>query len=130
MPHFCLEYSAPLENTLDLEALCQVVHSAAVEAGIFPLGGIRVRAVRSEHFAVADLHPDNRFLHISARIGAGRSDEAQRAAGDLIYNAVEAAVASELAKPHFSLSMEMRVMVPSQSWKTNSIHPRLAGHAE
>ena len=54
MPHFTIEYSANLDGRLDIAAVCEVVRKAAVETGIFPLGGIRVRAVRCEHYAIAD----------------------------------------------------------------------------
>ena len=32
----------------------EVVRKAAVETGIFPLGSIRVRAIKCEHDAIAD----------------------------------------------------------------------------
>ena len=53
MPHFTIEYSANLDGRLDIGAVCEVVRKAAVETGIFPLGGIRVRAIRCEHYAIA-----------------------------------------------------------------------------
>ena len=46
MPHFTIEYSANLEPCVDMQAVVEVVRKTAVETGIFPLGGIRVRAIR------------------------------------------------------------------------------------
>jgi 5-carboxymethyl-2-hydroxymuconate isomerase len=57
MPHFTIEYSANLDSRLDMAEVVEVVRRAAVETGIFPLGGIRVRAIRCEHYAIADGDP-------------------------------------------------------------------------
>ena len=54
MPHFTIEYSGNLDRHVDMGAVVELVRKAAVETGIFPLGGIRVRAIRCEHYAIAD----------------------------------------------------------------------------
>ena len=54
MPHFTIEYSANLDKRVDMAKVVEVVRKAATETGIFPLGGIRVRAVRCEHYAIGD----------------------------------------------------------------------------
>ena len=61
MPHFTIEYSANLDARVDMDEVVEVVRKAAVETGIFPLGGIRVRAIRCEHYAIADGNPQLRF---------------------------------------------------------------------
>ena len=48
MPHFTIEYPADLDARVDMSDVVEVVRRAAVETGIFPLGGIRVRAIRCE----------------------------------------------------------------------------------
>src|ERR1051326_8268598 len=72
MPHFTIEYSANLEPCVDMQAVVEAVRKAAVETGIFPLGGIRVRAIRCDHFAVADGRPHFGFLDMVLRLGEGR----------------------------------------------------------
>src|SRR6202012_756193 len=67
MPHFTLEYSANLDARLDIGKAVEVVRKAAVETGVFPLGGIRVRAVRCGHFAIADGNPDLGFIAMVLR---------------------------------------------------------------
>ena len=57
MPHFTIEYSANLDSRLDMAEVVEVVRKAAIETGIFPLGGIRVRAIKCEHYAIADGNP-------------------------------------------------------------------------
>ena len=44
MPHLNIEYSANLEEELDVQALVDRIHETALETGIFPLGGVRTRA--------------------------------------------------------------------------------------
>ena len=46
MPHFTIEYSANLEARVDIGEVVEVVRKAALETGIFPIGGTRVRAIR------------------------------------------------------------------------------------
>ena len=71
MPHFTLEYSANLDARVDMARVVEVVRKAAVETGIFPLGGIRVRAVRCENVGIADGQPDFGFLDMVLRLGEG-----------------------------------------------------------
>ena len=43
MPHLIVEYSANLEDDLNLDGLMLALRDCAVASGVFPLGGIRVR---------------------------------------------------------------------------------------
>src|SRR3954466_824722 len=72
MPHFTIEYSANLDARVDMGAVVELVRKSAVETGIFPLGGIRVRAIKCEHCAIADGRPNYGFLDMVLRLGEGR----------------------------------------------------------
>ena len=72
MPHFTIEYSANLDDAVDISEVCEVVRRAAVETGIFPVGGIRVRAIACKHYAIADGRNDYGFLAMLLRLGEGR----------------------------------------------------------
>jgi 5-carboxymethyl-2-hydroxymuconate isomerase len=85
MPHFTVEYSANLEPSVDIGAVVEVVRSVAVETGIFPLGGIRVRAIRCEHFAIADGGDNYGFLDMVLRLGEGRDLATRKKAGEQIF---------------------------------------------
>jgi 5-carboxymethyl-2-hydroxymuconate isomerase len=126
MPHLSIEYSAGLEERADMPAICRSLHAAMVEAGIFPLAGIRVRAHRADHSIVADGLAGNDFLAMTLAVGAGRSTEALKAAGDLIFRAAQTALAGPLSGPHFALSLDIRVNDPELSWKETPIHARLS----
>ena len=90
MPHFTLEYSANLDSRVDMQAVVEVVRKAAVETGIFPLGGIRVRAIRCEHSAVADGAAHFGFLDMVLRLGEGRDLATRKKAGEYIFKVLSA----------------------------------------
>lgn len=131
MPHFSIEYSANVATAADIGALCEVVRKAAVETGIFPLGGIRVRAIRCEHYAIADGLPDAGFVDILLRIGEGRSLEARQQAGAHIFEAVSAFFdPAFLAGSKFALSLDIQINDSATSWKRNNIHDMLKTEAD
>ena len=90
MPHFTIEYSANLDERVDMGAVVEVVRKAAVETGIFPLGGIRVRAIRCEHYAIADGQQHFGFLDMVLRLGEGRDLATRKKAGEHIFKALSA----------------------------------------
>src|SRR5579862_2036161 len=90
MPHFTIEYSANLEPRVDMAKVVEVVRKAAVETGIFPLGGIRVRTVRCEHYAIANGNPNLGFLDMVLRLGEGRDLATRKKAGEHVFKALSA----------------------------------------
>lgn len=127
MPHMTLQYSSNLDGLIDLNGLCNAVHAAIFEAGHFELGAIRVRALRCETYAIADLVAENSFVDMVLRIGEGRSQDDKKAAGDKIFSAAASYLDSLFKTPHFALSFEIREIDAELSWKKNAIHPRLRG---
>ena len=125
MPHLTIEYSANLATKTDLDALCRALHRAMLETGLFELGAIRVRALEAQHYAVADLLPENAFAALYLRIGAGRTADDKARAGQVIFDAATAALAPLFATPHFALTLEIIEVDPAVSWKKNAIHPRI-----
>jgi 5-carboxymethyl-2-hydroxymuconate isomerase len=125
MPHFTLEYSANLDARVDIGRAVEVVRKAAVETGIFPLGGIRVRAVRCEHFAIADGNPDLGFIAVVLRLGEGRDLAARQKAGEHVFKAVSAFLDPVFANSKFALSFDIQINDKEMSWKRNNIHEAL-----
>jgi 5-carboxymethyl-2-hydroxymuconate isomerase len=130
MPHIHVDYSANLEDRLDVAGLCRVLRDAAVATGILPLAGIRVRAVRADYVVIADGNPDHAYLDISIRLRGGRSDAAKAEATASIFVAAEAYCAGVMATSSFMLSMEMRDINPALSPKASSIRKYLPGGTE
>jgi 5-carboxymethyl-2-hydroxymuconate isomerase len=125
MPHFTIEYSANLEARLDIDAVCEVVRASAVETGVFPLGGIRVRAIRCEHYAIADARADYGFLAVLLRIGEGRDLATRKRAGEHVFKALSRHLDPVFAASSFALSFDMQVNDKETSWKRNNIHDAL-----
>lgn len=125
MPHFTIEYSGNLDKRLDIGAVVELVRKTAVETGIFPLGGIRVRAVRCEHYAIADGRPDLAFLDMVLRLGEGRDLAARQKAGEHIFKALSAWLDPVFSSGKFALSFDMQINDKDTSWKRNNIHDAL-----
>jgi 5-carboxymethyl-2-hydroxymuconate isomerase len=125
MPHFTIEYSANLDGRVDMTAVVELVRKAAVETGIFPLGGIRVRAVRCEHYAIADGSKDLGFLDMVLRLGEGRDLATRKRAGEHIFKALSAYLDPVFANGKFALSFDMQINDKETSWKRNNIHEAL-----
>ncbi|MDR3466303.1 MAG: 5-carboxymethyl-2-hydroxymuconate Delta-isomerase [Xanthobacteraceae bacterium] len=125
MPHFTIEYSANLAARTDIGAICELVRSAAVETGIFPVGGIRVRAIRCDHYAIADGNPELCFLAMGLRLGEGRELAARKAAGEHIFAALSAYLEPVFESAKFGLTFEMVEIKSETSWKKNNIHTYL-----
>jgi 5-carboxymethyl-2-hydroxymuconate isomerase len=125
MPHFTIEYSANLDKRVDMGAVVELVRKAAVETGIFPVGGIRVRAVRCEHYAIADGAAHFGFLDMVLRLGEGRDLATRKKAGEHIFKALSAYLDPEFANSKFALSFDMQINDKEMSWKRNNIHDAL-----
>ena len=106
-------------------AVVELVRKAAVETGIFPLGGIRVRALKCEHFAIADGRHNYGFLDMVLRLGEGRDLATRQKAGEHIFRALSAYLDPVFASSNFALSFDMQINDKDTSWKRNNIHEAL-----
>ena len=59
MPHQIIEYSANLDADMDVDALVSAMHDTATGIDALPMAGIRTRAIRHDHYKIADGHEDN-----------------------------------------------------------------------
>jgi 5-carboxymethyl-2-hydroxymuconate isomerase len=129
MPHFTLEYSANLDARVDMGKVVEVVRKAAAETGIFPLGGIRVRAIRCEHYAIADGSTQFGFLAMLLRLGEGRDLATRKKAGEHVFKALSGYLDPVFANSPFALSFDMQINDQEMSWKRNNIHEALKAEA-
>jgi 5-carboxymethyl-2-hydroxymuconate isomerase len=125
MPHFTIEYSANLDGRVDMAAVVELVRKEAVATGIFPLGGIRVRAIRCEHYAIANGAGHLGFLDMVLRLGEGRDLPTRQRAGEHIFKALSAYLDPVFADSKFALSFDMQINDKETSWKRNNIHEAL-----
>ena len=125
MPHVTMEYSANLEARTNIAELCQAAKAAMMDSGLFELGAVRVRALRCQHYAIADEAPENAFLAVLVRIGAGRTPDERKRVGEALFSALSKVLEPLFATPHFALSVDLIENDPALSWKKNAIHARL-----
>ena len=121
MPHFIVEYSANLEPAVNISELVAAIHVAAIGTGVFPLKGTRTRAVRRDIYAIADQHVDNAFVHVSAKIGHGRTVEVRQEAGEAVFNAACAYLRPYFEAHPLAVSFDIQEIDPVTSFKSNNL---------
>lgn len=125
MPHLTVEYTANLGAQADIPALLRKANAVLIaQGGVFPIGGIRSRAIRLEDFCVADGTADDAFVHLTLKIGAGRSAEQKQQAGDELFAMVKDHFAGLFASRFLALSLEIQEFSEAGTWKHNNIHGR------
>lgn len=125
MPHFHIEYSANLEDVVDMAALCEAIRSEAALIDTFPMAGVRVRATRVDHFAMANGDPKHGFVDLSVRLREGRADDVKRDAITRIFTALKDFMAPAMATRSIALSAEMRDINADLSPKFGNIRDHL-----
>jgi 5-carboxymethyl-2-hydroxymuconate isomerase len=125
MPHFIVEYTANLEQEGDIPALLKKANDTLIaQNGVFPIGGIRSRAIRLEHYCMADGQADYAFVHAQLKIGAGRDEATRRRVGDALFDMMKAHFAALYEKRYLALSLEIAEFSEAGTWKHNNVHAR------
>ena len=127
MPHFHIEYSSNLELRVDMGGLCEAIRQAALQVEAFPMPGIRVRATRVDHYAIADGDAAHAFVDISIRLRGGRAADVKADATDKLFQAAKTYLQDYMADHSLALSLEMRDIDPKLSPKTGTIRDHLKG---
>ena len=125
MPHLNIEYSANLEDSLDIQALVDTIHKTALETGIFPLGGVRTRAEARKYYRIANGDPRAAYIHMVVRVGSGRDFETRRRAGDQIFAALCDFTDELYQSRPLGLSFELQEIAPDMAWRKNNLHELL-----
>ncbi len=109
MAHFIYEYSANLPAAeLDLQGLMAKMHTAAAATGVFPLAGMRSRAIRCDDYRVGDGDPDHGFVNLSMKVGQGRDLETRLAMGRTLFEILIEHLQPIFASRGLAVSFEMR----------------------
>jgi 5-carboxymethyl-2-hydroxymuconate isomerase len=125
MAHVVVEWSANLEGQADIRGLLELIAAAMRDTGgIFPWGGIRVRAIRIEDFVIADGKADDAFINITVKMASGRSVEFKREFFTSLFEQVKAHFAELYAGRYLALSLYVEETDESGSFKHNNIHHR------
>jgi len=122
LPHIQIEYSANLAGQVDFPLFLRSLRDSALATGVFPLGGIRVRAYQADHYLVADGHPDNAFVHIMLRVGHGRDLETRKRACESIFTTACAQLQPLYERIPLGISLEMQEVDAVLTAKKNNLH--------
>lgn len=125
MAHATVEWTDNLEGEFDLKGLLSLIAEEMRERsdGVFPVGGIRVRGIRLTDYVIADGQgPDDAFINIDVKMGAGRPVEFRKRFFDQLFAAVTAYLGDLFDRRPLALSLYVE---EAEGWKHNSIHKRL-----
>lgn len=124
MAHLIFEYTANLRAEGDIPGLVRKANQVMIAQEVFPVGGIRSRAIELADYCVADGSADDAFVHATVKIGAGRSPEARQQTGDDLFEMMKAHFAALYDKRYLALSLELVEFSEAGTWKHNNIHAR------
>lgn len=125
MAHVTIEWTANLEGELDVPGLMSLVaaHMREKAEGVFPVGGIRVRAYRTDHYVIADGEgADDAFINLDVKMGAGRPVEFRQRYFDALFGEVRSFLGDLPARRPLALSLYVE---EAEGWKFNTVHRRL-----
>jgi len=122
MPHFIAECTDNIREQADLPGLFAKVNEALAATGIFPLGGIRSRAHWLDTWQMADGKHDYAFVHMTLKIGAGRSLESREEVGEMLFALIKTHFAALMASRYLGLSFELDELHPTLNYKQHNVH--------
>ena len=117
MPHILVEYSSNLERGISVTALIDGLHRAVVQSGLFEPAAVRTRALPRDIYLKADRAPENVFLHIIARIRAGRTTDDRKSLGNSLLRTAKDALASLPASTPIALPVEVQEIDPEMLFR-------------
>lgn len=131
MPHFTVEYTDNIKNEMKIAKLFEEVHKVLIARdSVFPIGGIRSRAIELTNYRIADGAEDDAFVHAVLKIGAGRSAEIKKEACDALFEVMKNHFSELMSNRYLALSMELIEFSEAGTYKQNNIHSRFKKHVE
>jgi 5-carboxymethyl-2-hydroxymuconate isomerase len=132
MPNLWIEYTANLKPEGRIPELLNRLgrYMLAFDGGEFPPGGTRIRAVEVTDWFMADGEEDYAFVHLYARIGAGRPEEQMRRCFEGVFEIAKDHFAELYARRYLALFMEVNEADPDWTWRHNNVHAKFKALAE
>lgn len=122
MPHFIVECTENIREPARLPALFSHVNALLADSGIFPLAGIRSRVHWIDTWQMADGKNDYAFVHITLKIGHGRTVEALQPLMNTLFETIKLHFADLMATHYLALSMTVEELHPVLNFKQNNVH--------
>jgi 5-carboxymethyl-2-hydroxymuconate isomerase len=129
MPHLTLDHSANLAAEGDFDGLCRKLAACLVEQRVdgrpvYPIGGVRVRAIAADAWCIADGAQDAGYVHAALKVAGGRAPETLRETGDALFAVMKAHFAGVYDRMGLALSLEVGEFSEAGTWKHNNLHAR------
>jgi len=125
MAHFIVEYTGNIRAEADIPALLRKANETLIaQDGVYPIGGVRSRAIELTDWCMADGAEDYAFVHGVLKIGAGRAREIRQRTGDALFEMMKTHFADLYARRYLALSLEIYEFDEAGTWKHNNVHAR------
>ena len=125
MAHLTIEYTSNIKGEAGVPALLKKANEVIIaQDGVFPIGGIRSRAIELTDYCMADGAADYAFVHATFKIGAGRTPAQRKRVCDELFEMMKAHFAALFAKRYLALSMELYEFDEGGTYKHNNVHAR------
>lgn len=125
MPHIIVEYTGNIREQAAIPGLLRKINGVLLDqGGVYPIGGIRSRAIELTDYCMADGTQDDAFVHITLKIGAGRSEAVKRKTCEDLFAMVKEHFTDLYARRYLALSMELYEFDEGGTFKHNNVHAR------
>jgi 5-carboxymethyl-2-hydroxymuconate isomerase len=122
MPHFYAECTDNIRAEADLPKLFAGVNQLLADTGIFPIGGIRSRAIWLDTWQMADGKNNYAFVHMTLKIGAGRSLKSRQEVGETLFIFIKHHFAALMEQRYLAISLAIEELDPVLNYKQNNVH--------
>ncbi|WP_405096655.1 5-carboxymethyl-2-hydroxymuconate Delta-isomerase [Oceanobacillus sp. FSL H7-0719] len=124
MPHVTIEYTNNIKEESNIPFLLEKVNQSLLKhRDIIPVGGLRTRAVELKDYRIADGTEDDAFVHITLKLGSGRSDKDIKKVCDCLFDTVKEHYTVLFDHRYLALSLEVYEFT-RPTYKKNNIHQR------
>lgn len=123
MPHLVVEYTDNIKAEARIPELLKKSNQVFLNQGdVFPIGGIRSRAIELHDYAIADSSGDFAFVHCTLKIGSGRTEAQKKRAFDELFAMMCQHFQALYDSRPFALSLEVGEFSESGTYKFNNLH--------
>ena len=125
MAHLIVEYTDNLNPGANIGQLLKKANQTLIaQKNVFPIGGIRSRAIELKDYCIADGEDDYAFVHLTLKIGFGRDEHVKQKLCNELFDMVKDHFANQFDNRYLAISMEMSEFSEQGTWKHNNIHAK------
>lgn len=128
MPHFITECTDNIRQQAELPTLFTRVNQLLADSGLFPLAGIRSRVHWIDTWQMADGRHDYAFVHMTLKIGHGRTPEQLKPVMNSLFELIKQHFATLMAERYLALSLAVEELPAVLNFKQNNVHALFRQH--